>query len=364
MTMPMTGDSYPGKKTRQGGFALLTAMSFLVMVLALGGVMVQQAIHELAVASRAKRETRAFNLAEAGVDYAAWQLYNNPSTILPATWARSDLGGGTFTVEADYYPDTTDAIVLTSSGNSQGWTSQVKVIGMFLDAGGAGQNAAFDHALFSDVDLAMSGNFDIEGDVHSNGNATVQGSVAIAGDLSACGSVGIKGNPDIGGVIPGADRVSMPTVDLQYYRSVATDVYTGGHTFNGNTTLDGVVFVEGEASINANFSGTGVIVVDGDVHINGNATLESEADEFAIVSTGSVRVNGNCTIEGWVYTHNVDVPGVFHGNGNADITGGVAADVVWCNGNMDITYRPSTVDLPGSASAPAQFASISWRRVR
>ncbi len=365
MAMPTRHDVYPGAKTGQDGFALLTAMVFLVLVLVLGGAMVQHAIHELGIASRAKKETRAFNLAEAGIDYAAWQLYNNPTTTLPATWSRGDLDGGPFAVEATYYPGTTDTIVLTSTGNSQGWISQVKVVGAFLSTGGGGQNAVFDCALFSDADLALSGNFDVGGDVHANANATVKGNPSVEGDLSACGSVEIKGNPDIqGDVIPGANRVPMPTVDLCYYRGIATEVYTGGHTFSGNTSLDGVVFVEGDAHINANFSGEGVIVVDGDVHINGNATLQSSEDEFAIVSCGTVRVNGNCTIEGWVYTHNVDVPGLFRGNGNADITGGVAADIIQCNGNMDIEYRTPTVDLPGSASAPAQFAAISWRRLR
>lgn len=355
----------PGAEASQGGFALLTAIAFLVLILALGGVMVQQAIYELGVASRAKKETRAFNLAEAGIDYAAWQLYNNPSTILPATWSRSDLEGGSFTVSADRDPDTADAIVLLSTGTSQGWTSEVKVVGVFLETGGGGQNAVFDYALFSDADLLMSGSFSIVGDAHTNGNATVRGGVELNGDLSASGSVAVQGNPDIeGDVVADADRIAMPTIDLEYYRNNATYLYTGDYTFSGDTTLDGVVFIEGDAHISGNFSGSGVIVVDGDVHINGNATRDGEGDEFAIVSSGTVRVNGNCRIEGWIYTHNADVPGMFSGNGNADIVGGLAADSVTCTGNMDIEYRTPTVDLPGSSSAPSQFDGVSWRRLR
>lgn len=352
-------------KRAQQGFALLSAVVFLVVLLATGATMIQHGMQDMYEASRAKKETRAFQLAEAGVDYAAWQLYNNPSTILPASWTRTDMGDGTFTVTAEAHDDCADAIVLTSIGDSQGWEAEVKVVGQFLQAGGGGQNAVFDHALFSDADLTLSGNFNVEGDVHANGKATLKGNPSVDGDVTAVGSINVKGNPDVSGdVTGGVAQVEMPTVDLEYYHSIATDIYSDGHTFSGNTSLSGVVYVEGDAHINGNFSGTGVIVVEEDVHINGNATVEAEGDEFAIVSCGTVRVNGNCTIEGWVYTHNVDVPGLFRGNGNADIIGGVAADRVNCNGNMDITYSTPTVDLPGSSSAPAQFDGISWRRIR
>jgi cytoskeletal protein CcmA (bactofilin family) len=363
MNRPLTRS---GQRRPEKGFALISAIAFLVLLLGFGGAMIQQTIQELHRAGRAKKETRAFNLAEAGIDYGAWQLYNEPTTSLPTSWSRTDLQGGTFTVNAASYDGSSDTVVLTSTGNSQGYLSQVKVVGVFLGTTEEGQSPVFDHALFSDADMVLTGTFDITGDVHSNGNVTCQGGPSVDGDLSAVGSIAVQGSSNVtGSVSPGAEDIGMPTIDLAYYRSVATTVYTGNTTFASTTTLDGVTYVEGDVNISGQIQGTGVIVADGNVIVNGSVTLENPSDdEFAIVSTGTVTINGTCRIEGWIYTHNVSVPSEFTGSGTAEIVGGVAADVINCNGTLAIEYCSPSVDLPGSSSSPAQFDAISWRRLR
>lgn len=353
-----------GKWGQEGGFALVSSIVFLVVVLILGTSLVQQTIQEVNVSSRAKKETRALNLAEAGVDYAAWQLYNNPHTILPHTWSRNDLGVGDFSVTASFYAGTVDTIMLSSTGTTQGWPAEVRVVGKFLTAGPTDQNVVFDHALFSDSDIRLGGTFDIHGDCHANGNVTMQGTPTVDGNLSAVGTVPASGTVT-GTRTSGASHIAMPTIDMAYYQNRATTVYNSDHVFNGTTQLDGITFVDGDISVNATFRGKGLIVCTGNATINGNCTLEDAgADEFAIVSAGSVRVNGTCTIEGWVYAHNVLVDSTFTGNGNATIVGGIAADIIKCTGTLDVTFRQATVDMPGGAAAPAQFDAISWRRVK
>jgi len=353
------------QRRSENGFALISAAAFLVLLLGFGASMLQQTIQELHRADRAKKETRAFNLAEAGIDYAVWRLYNGDGSTLPVTWSRSDLEGGGFAVNVASYDGTADTVVLNSTGNSQGQVSIVKVVGCFLRTEPDTQNPVFDHALFSDADLTLTGTFDLKGNVHSNGKVKCQGGPSVDGDLSAVGPITIQGSATItGSKTSGVPRVGMPTIDLAYYRSVATTVFTGDTTLSGTTTLDGVTFIDGNANISGQVQGTGVIVVAGNVRVNGNVTLSSGDDEFAIVATGTVRINGNCRIEGWVYTHNVDVPSEFLGQGTAEIVGGVAADVINCNGTLKVEYKQPTVDLPGGASAPAQFDAVSWRRLR
>jgi cytoskeletal protein CcmA (bactofilin family) len=353
-----------GRRSERG-FALLSAIAFLVLVLALGGGLVQQALQELGTADRAKKETRAFNQAEAGVDYAAWQLYNNQGMALPATWARSDLEGGTFSVVASEHEGEAGLVDVLSTGYSQNGTAQIKVVGQFLPTGPSGHNHVFDYALFSDADVRMNGNATVTGDVHGNGNVRFNGNANIDGDLSAGGTIRLSGNCHVtGDTTPSVPRVGMPVIDLAYYQSIATAIYPDEKSFNGNFTLDGIIYVNGDANFNGNFSGSGTIVVAGQARINGNVRLVSPSDAFAIVASGGVRVNGNCTIDGWIYTHNVDVPGQFQGNGNATINGGVVADVLSVNGNITVHYGEPTVELPGEAGAPAQFDAFSWRRVR
>ena len=344
-------------------------MIFLVVLLIVGASLVATGSQELQTASRVRKESRALNLAEAGVDYAAWKLYYNPNQALPVTWTRSDLGTGTFSVTASRYVDgsgnsVANTVVLQSTGTSQGWPSQVKVVGKFLVNPGE-NNPIFDHALFSNADLTMGGTADVTGSVACNGNLTLQGTPSVTGDARAAGKITVKGGNITGTKTAFAPKVPMPTIDLAYYRSIATTVVGSGYNFSGTTALNGVTYVNGDCSVNSTFSGTGIIVCSGKVSVNGSARVESlENDSLAIVSAGGVRVNGNCRIEGFIYTHNLDVPAGFTGNGTADILGGVIADVITSSGTLYVEYKKPTQSLPGATSAPAQFAAISWRRVR
>ncbi len=354
---------WSGREDR--GFALIAAIVFLFVVLMIGSSMISQAVQELNTASRAKKETLAFNLAEAGIDYAAWKLYNDGGSGLPKTWTQSDLAGGSFSVTAQNWNGSATTILLTSTGTSQSWTSEVKVVGKFLNNGVSDQNAVFDHAVFSNSDMTMSGSFDITGDAHANGNITLKGSPTVDGDVSAMGKINNQGSPNISGsLLQNQPRISMPAIDLAHYRAEATTILTGDQSFTGTTNLSGITYVEGNATINSNFSGKGVIVVTGSVRINGNALLTQASDEFALVCAGGVRVNGNCRIEGWIYAHNVDVPSTFDGNGNAEVIGGVAADIIKATGSLKVEYKAVTVEMPGATVAPAQFDAVSWRRVK
>ncbi|MGD0111773.1 MAG: hypothetical protein ABSD48_07895 [Armatimonadota bacterium] len=361
-----------GKRPRADrGFALISAVMFLVLILALGSSMLDQTVQEVATGSRVKKETRAFHLAEAGIDYAAWQLYNLQTVTLPVTWTRGDLGTGTFSTTVDKFNGSATTFAITSTGTSEGYASQVKVIGSFLSAGGGGstQNAVFNSALFSNSNLSMNGNFTVTGGTFSNGNTSMNGNATISGNVGSVGTIKTNGNAHIGGArTPGAAKISMPVIDTTHYKNEATQTFSTGKSFNGNTALNGVVYVNGNCSINGNFSGTGMIVATGTVTINGNAKLvnPNSSDSFAIVAGGGVTINGNSTIQGWIYTHNVSNSDSFSGNGNATVTGGIAADVISVNGNFTLTYKqPSnSLDLPGAAAAPAQFGEISWRRVK
>jgi cytoskeletal protein CcmA (bactofilin family) len=354
----------------ESGFALVSAMIFLVVLLFIGASLVQTSMQELQVASRVRKETRALNLAEAGVDYAVWQLYNHPTGTLPMTWQRDDLNGGSFSVTASQYVDETGApvantVVLQSIGTSQAWPAHVKVVGRFLVTPGV-NNPIFDFALFSDAELRMGGTADISGDVHANANVRINGSPTVDGNVSSSGAIRESGSPKItGNQKQFAPKMPMPTIDLAYYRSIAKTVVGGGYSFNGTTDLDGVIYVDGDCSINGSFKGKGMIVCRGLATVNGSATVTSlEEDELAIVSAGGVRVNGTCRIEGYIYTHSMDVPAGFSGNGTADVLGGVIADVITANGTLKVTYKQPTLPLPGDSSTPAQFAAVSWRRVR
>ncbi|MGD0112097.1 MAG: hypothetical protein ABSD48_09545 [Armatimonadota bacterium] len=345
------------------GFALIAAVAFLVLILALGSSMLDQTIQELGTGSRVKKDTAAFHLAEAGIDYAAWKIYNGGGSTLPVTWTRSNLGTGPFTVTADKFNGSSTTLVLDSTGTTQAHPAEIKVVGYLMTAGGTQENAAFDYALFSNAALTIKGTATVNGKVMANGNVTVNGNPTVTGSISSSGTISAKSGYT---VFPYVPKMSMPVVDVNHYRSEASVILPNGSDIP--TTIDGVVFIDGSAQINGTkkITGKGVIVVTGDVIVNGGAVVDvNSGSEFAIVTTGSIRTNGNCTINGFLYAHNVTASADFTGNGTANLTGGVAADVVdKANGNITITYRQPTVEMPGAQGAPPQFAAVSWRRVK
>jgi cytoskeletal protein CcmA (bactofilin family) len=350
------------------GSAFLISMIFLVLLLGIGATFVQMSIQEVARASRIKKETRALALAEAGLDHTTWYIYNyNPSTF-PFTLTRTDFPEGSFSATVTQHHDASGNLVpnsfrVVSTGTSQGFTAEVKSVGQ-LAIQSLGNNAIFDNALFSNSDLTIKGTANIAGTVYCNGNLKAQGSGSVSSDAYAVGTIQDSKGLIKGTKHPGAPHKTMPTIDIQYYRSIADTFYSSGRTFSGTTNLDGVTYIDGPIHLSGKVSGKGVIVVNGDVQVDGSVTLDGTGSEFAIVTIGNVKVNGGSTIDGVIYAHNVSLDSVFWGNGTATVNGAIVADIITVNGTLNVNYKKPTVDLPGASSHPTQVALVSWRRLR
>jgi cytoskeletal protein CcmA (bactofilin family) len=364
------GFSFPtvaGFNNRRGN-AFLTAMFFLVILLGLGTVFVETSIQEVARASRVRKETRALSLAEGGLDYAVWRIYNENPTSFPTTYSRTGLPEGEFSAVVSRHYDESGAMVpnsleIISTGTSQGWQAEVKAIGQYMTTT-TNNNSVFDHALFSDSDIYLGGTADIVGDIHSNGNISLSGTPSVDGDGSASGWIKDKKGGITGTKTQYAPKIPMPVVDVQYYRSIATTIYSSSQTFSGTTTLDGVIFVDGDMHISGQVDGDGVFVATGTIHVDGNVTLANADSSFALISTKKIKINGSAEIEGVLYAHNAETPATIDGNGTATITGAVVADLITTNGTLLVTYHTSDQDLPGSESSPIQVDVVSWRRVK
>jgi len=344
-------------------------MMCLVLLLGLGVTFVEMSIQELARASREKKETQALALAEAGLDYGAWHLYNEAPASYPFTLTRSDLAEGSFSAVVDHYVDAdgnpvANAVEITSTGTSQGFTSEVKAIGHYAVSPGP-NSPVFDSALFSNADLTVGGTSNITGSVRTNGNMTAQGTPTVTENATAVGWIHDARNHIQGTKTANAARMTFPVVDSQHYRGNATHSYASSQTFSGTIELDGITFVDGDVNISGQVSGKGVIVATGTVHVNGNVTrTNGDDDEFALVSTTGIRINGNCDIEGVLYAHSVSDTANIFGNGTANVLGAIVSDVINVNGTLNVTYREPTVALPGAQSAPIQVDLVSWRRLR
>jgi len=367
------------------GFAFIVALMVMLVIAILATAVLVMATSATQLSASRREYTEALYVAEAGVNalISQWRATGPPQSAGSALQQRVTFANGSLVGKYDAAwtaPDATTGIVtLTSAGtvnsNLPGTIYDLtRTVKVDLDLGtGPGsehqQNPVFDSALFSNTDLSMNGNFHIAGSTFSNANTSMNGNASISGDVGSVGYITLNGNAHIGGEQnPGAAEILMPVIDTAYYQNIATQVFSNGKNLNGNTALNGVVFVDGDCKINGNFSGVGVIVATGQVTINGNAGLVNPngGDAFAIIAGGGVKINGNSTIQGWIYTHDVNIqrPDGFSGNGNATIVGGIAADVIRVNGNLKVTYqKPSGgLDLPGSTGL-IQPTPGSWREI-
>lgn len=162
-----------------------------------------------------------------------------------------------------------------------------------------------------------------------------------SGNVGAGGTVTYSGNNYIEGeVFENQPQLPLPEIDLNYYRSIATQYYPGDKTFTGNITLNGVVFVEGQVSISGNISGQGMIVARNGIKVTGNVVYQAGEDFIALITPGVIKVAGNVRVDGLLYSHNVQLPMEVDLLGNVKINGAVIGDQVITKGNVQVTYDP------------------------
>ncbi len=186
-----------------------------------------------------------------------------------------------------------------------------------------------------------------------------------SGNASAGGRVVYGGNNFIEGeIFENQPQLPLPEIDLNYYRSIASQYYPGDKTFAGNITLNGVIFVEGQVNISGNISGQGMIVSATGIKVTGNVRYQAGDDFIAFITVGTIKVAGNVTVNGLLYSHNVELPTEVDLLGNVTINGAVISDQIVTKGNVQVTYDPRireiNIPLPGESYAyPITF--LAWQ---
>jgi cytoskeletal protein CcmA (bactofilin family) len=386
------------KDTRRGA-AMVIALIVMGVMLYLGATFLMLTTSQSREASRKKRESRALCLAEAGTEYAVWRLYEGDSA-LPLTYTLNDLGGSVTTSVSQYADDAGQAIPgaiqIVSTGQSYGWETQIRSVARYLPpdpvtehndifSGATGSG----YALFSDNDLTLSGTPDFDSKIHCNGNLRLSGNVTVHGDAEAGGNFRMSGSNWIDGDIKygGSSQVSgsnyvggeysqeptsmpLPTIDLAHYQSVAEVIYSGDHTFCGETVLpEGVIYVDGDVHLSGQVEGHGTLVVNGDVYVTGETTYGSADDGLAILCTGQVRLTGCSEVHGLIYAHNVSGTASWFGSGTTDVYGAVIADTITGSGTLRVHHQSLAdepgIELPGDAVGEGQLqvALVSWEKV-
>jgi len=367
-----------GNTVGQRGSVFLLSVVALTVLLLLGTSLMQTAANGLGRASDYNRRSEALSLAESGVDMALAKLYENydgAGDTLESTGTYSDSfsladGSVSYSIAAPYNGIANTCLVDAQATTWANRSARIRTVAYYV----IDSSRVFEGAIFCDTPLTLNGSGGVYpdedgegGDIYANGNITFNGtSFTMTPDASLYSTGTINWiPPDVPAtsVHQYVAPLEMPIIDLDYYESIATQIYTGKTTFsNANMqNLTGVIFVKGDVNISGSYTGQAVIVATGKIQVTGSVTTEHlDTDTLALISPKSIKIAGNSTVHGLVYSHSVLEDAETTLSGNITLYGAVCGDLVRSNGGIEVYYRDVWKNLPLPGEGKTQWAPISW----
>ena len=377
--------------SNQKGMALLTTLIFVFILVTFAVALLTMTSNDSKLSTLQRESTRAFYLAETGIDKALWYL-NTPVEYGGEdkfTWRPIDYPNpGTNT---EYYQFTikdigiddptatpptkaTDRIEITSVGTvKEGKYSAGKrtVVVTAIIGISPTSDVSYDHAIFTDNNMTLNGGISIIGSIHSNGDLTNNGTIELVPEGGATAS-GVT-NLGTGGVL----KQDFPKIDWPHFESLArsADVdpddailghYYGDDTsvvFNTDSDLYGIHFIDGDVKIQANITlnnatifATGTIDVIG----SGDVYLINDISPLALIAKGDITIGGSVHGEGIIQS---DSTVTINGNVNIEIGAIYAVDGVLNGGGgtINVVYGSGLAGTPIPGTGVEVYIKTSWR---
>lgn len=314
-------------KPLQRGSVIVIGLLFVSLILVLGGGIVTYIVREYEGTYQARDLTKALALAEAGVDYAVYQLRQDKSYAGPTT---KYFGNDYFTVRVTQRISDTEVVVesqgtIVTTNTTRTIRARIKrnPFGFSNAAMAAEGDIVIGNLQTQTVDDRENPVATPQAHVWANGNATVN-RPTIHGRLAAAGTV-TTGNgwvnvndPDYPQGQSGAPRIEMPTLDLVntwrnewLANSGSWPRYTltsppPGMVRSGNMLKTNqrrveiptpcIIDASVEVSVNTElvFTGSGVVWITGSLSLRSNSELESSA---LVVLDGTFDQSSNSEYE-------------------------------------------------------------------
>ena len=320
-------------RLNQSGMALITTLIFVFVLVSFSVALLIMTGNDSKLSTLQKESTRAFYLADTGIEKALWYINFSPSNTQGLDWRTEEdnpYSGNEGTAE-EYF----DVWVTTDEWDSDGDATKIKFksTGIVNQGGqfnkgsrtvevklikGVAQNnfLAYNYAIFTEGDMTLRGNLFVNGDIHANGDIDVEGTSFDLenGIASAEGTV-----YDIPGGISGAAHQDVPFIDFDYYQDIA----------EGNThpEIGGFYYGDGNSLIiDSDRALTGIHFVDGDIVIKPPCT-QLIIEDGAIFARGTITSQGGCDIE-IIHNEGYDNPLSIVADGEIDFGGNVHGEGV------------------------------------
>jgi len=384
---------------REDGFILVTTILVMSLMLLTAVYAVNFTITEMKISTSQAVATKTYYLAEAGVNELIWKIQNDSATgqaflngTLSATndIIRNNIFGdnnAAYHVSAINTVPAEAWIIATSTYQISGKTSQRVVKYYISQATGTGNN--WEYTIFAGGrGSQQNGNFTFTGSglvlisnggrLHANQDLKVQGAEVVINDGVVSASNNIL--TVAGGILTlNNSSQSSPTTTIDIlpidfnssaatsWKNRATVTYTKTQFKNlaNDTTLNGIIYVTGDAEITGkNMTINGVLVAEGEIKIsNSGQTLQVNSNSTyggGLLATGDVDINtsgGSVTVNGLIYAGD-DLELISSGT-NFVINGSMAgfdAKITASGGAITLTHTPENfqkvIDPTNNANPP------------
>jgi len=363
--------------SNQKGMALLTTFIFTFILITFAISLLTMTSNDTKLSTLQKESTRAFYLAETGIDKALWYLNTpveyggeNKFTWRPVDYPPNPASNteyyqftikdiGVYNPTATPPTHETDKIEITSVGTIKGgkYSAGKRTVVATAKIGiSPSSSLSYNYAIFADFIITLIRNLTVNGNIHANGD--IDGS---ANEPTVNGEQTIGGDED------------CPKVDFEWYKEMISKgeldgVYYGDDVikiFNVDETISEIHFIDGDVEIPANVKlniSDGAILATGEIRSFGNAEIthtrsENYTNPLALVAKGNIDLGGNISVQGIIQS-NQDIVVL----GTTDIEGGALfANNVRINGDVVITYDPDLLGEVVIGTGVEVYIKTSWR---
>lgn len=344
--------------------ATVLILGIVVMICAGLSVMVGRDIY---TAKRLRTSTQAYFLAEAGIEESIQDLCGSPFNFdhFPKNKSAEDLGIGSFSAILDTSKYNSDKIIKISSTGSVGDVSRT-ISATVKDT----RITAFTYTTLSGGKMWIALNNDVSGNVHSNNGSQspifpalrVGVNSEVHGNATACGRAYCSPFGTVDDTLASnKPSIPMPPFDdafwNRYYQRAfdSDDVYSGNTIFTSNQSpANGVIWVNGRASLIGTWTMTGCLIATGSVNIIGSITQVPQVgnERFpAIVSrTSRISILGTSTINGLIYA----------GSRVEILNNGTINGAIICNGRLSMFFTDLNYVKPDPPGLNTPLEVICW----
>ena len=340
-------------KDNRGVMSLIVILGIGFFILAIGLTLTGQIVVEIMRNRNTIAGDQSFFTAEAAAREGVYQYRSNASYLGGTPQLINNTVSGEIIVTDIGWP------YIEAGGKASNITNRNVIITLNLFPEGE----AFDHAIYSQHNLWLSGNTAINGSIFANNSIDINNAaVDVNGNAFSPNEFDDNFGVIDGDIVIGVDPIPQPEIDLTDYINEANangtyfmDKNDAQNYLNGQSQT-AVVFIEdlGETHIQGGGGTTlnGSLVTKGNLRLSGG-TYNATGDLAAIIVEGNLRIGGGTTINGIVIV-----------KGNATLVGGGGPNTINITGALIVLGETNLTSLNGNININYDLAlASSWQNL-